>query len=173
MCPSRLCRRLSPLSRDERSRALQGSEKVRHEERLESVSANRDDLALFRVQRHTGGAGESNARTFEDRARRNVAVVVGAIHRDESHPIQASLVSLIVAFGEILAKLVEHVGLLLLHLRVLLGEKDVAGGWIDGDLTEMRQLRPRTADERFWRDVAVRQPLEDEEARGAVLALAA
>src|SRR5439155_12022616 len=75
---------------------LQRLEEVGQQERLEPVAADRDDLVLPRVQRDAGGAGETDARALDDRAGRDVAVVVRTVDRDESHLIEAPRVAVIV-----------------------------------------------------------------------------
>src|SRR5260370_2515860 len=144
---------------------------------MEPVTADGDDLLLLRVQGHTRGAGKADARPLEDRAGRDVAVVVRAVDGDEAHLIEAPRIAVVVLVDLLLRRepwpgLLEDVRFHLLHARVLLREEDVAGPRIDRHLAKMRQLRVGSADESFRRDVAVREPIEHEEAGVLAVALA-
>src|SRR5947207_577592 len=75
---------------------LERPEKLRQQERLEAVAADGDDLLLLRVQRDAGGAGEADAGSFDDRPRRDVAVIIRRIDGDESHLVQTPRVAVIV-----------------------------------------------------------------------------
>src|SRR5262249_35047591 len=131
------------------ARLLEGPEEFGQQERLEAVPADGDDLLLLRVERDARGAGQADAGPLDDRARRNVAVVVGRVDGDEAHLIETSLVAVVIVVARLrrarprpplvfLPRLVEHVGFHLLHARVLLREEDVAGRRIDRDLAEVR-----------------------------------
>src|SRR5439155_21746252 len=155
---------------------LERPEELRQQERLEAVAADRDDLLLLRVQRHARGAREPDAWPLDDRARRDVAVVVRTVDGNEAHLVQTARIAVVVIVVlrlEFCTRLVEDVGFHLFHAGVLLREKNIAGGRVDRHLPEVRQLRIRSADELPGRDVAGGAPIEDEEADLVAIPLAA
>src|SRR5262249_28661969 len=102
-------------------------EELGQQKRLEPIASNSDDFLPSRVQRNARGASQPDAWPLDDGARRDVAVVIWRVDGNEAHLVEPAEVAVIVLLVlrllfllEPFARLVEDVGLHLLHARVLL-----------------------------------------------------